>query len=30
LKLYYDRDKFTVVWKNADGTVLETDENVKY
>ena len=30
VSIYYNRDKFTITWKNADGTTLETDANVKY
>ena len=30
VSIYYNRDKFTITWNNADGTTLETDANVKY
>ena len=30
VSIYYNRDKFTITWKNADGTTLKTDANVKY
>ncbi|MBE5745994.1 MAG: BspA family leucine-rich repeat surface protein [Clostridiales bacterium] len=30
LKLYYNRNRFTITWKNENGTVLKTDENIPY
>ena len=30
VSIYYNRDKFTITWNNADGSTLETDANVKY
>ena len=30
VKIYYNRDTYTVTWKDYDWTVLETDENVRY
>lgn len=29
VNIYYDRNTYTIIWKNGDAT-LETDENVKY
>ncbi len=28
--IYYDRNLFTITWKNHDGSTLETDQNVRY
>jgi hypothetical protein len=30
LKLYYDRNTYTITWKNDDGTTLETDNGVMF